>query len=323
MKNKLEILAKKISQQTGFKIKRKIYQAYSYYLNDFRNIIFSGEHKSRDAILKIYNEERITDEPLAMRFYSKINKSKILITPKLYEYKILDPKSGWLIMEKLPIQSFIKSPLEDSQRKEFLKLFLIYRQTLPLLNPNKLTLAENLPANLFHFYRIGKWLKMADEKQAYEKFEILKPKEIFYRLEKATKLLNQEFKKRKMVYCHGHFKPKEIAKVKDEFYLTDFGHMKMYPEGYELSFMIWADYLIPADWHMTYRQWSRGVFSWLNDLEPIAKKLKIKNYQKLIRASLIERILGTIMADVASTNRPRREKIERINLLYKLFDEIT
>jgi len=37
---------------------------------------------------------------------------------------------------------------------------------------------------------------------------------------------------------------------------------------------------------------------------------------------LIERILGTILADITASDKSREEKEKRINLLYQLFDEI-
>lgn len=62
---------------------------------------------------------------------------------------------------------------------------------------------------------------------------VLKPQEFIPRYEKALKIIRQEFSQRKMVWCHGHFKPHEIFKVpdKDVYYLTDFAHSKMYPKA--------------------------------------------------------------------------------------------
>ncbi len=323
MENKLIKLGRTIARKNNFIIDKLIYQAYSISQGDWRNVIFSGKYKNKTAVLKVYNEERVTEEPLSLKYYNQINTSKILFAPKLYAYKIFSATQGWLMMEKLPQNSFLKSPLNHQQRQEFLKLYLIYRKILPLKPIKLLNLVENLPAGDFHLYRMGKWLRIANDKQAEEKFEILKPKKIIPTYLKAQQLIAKVFKNRKMIFCHGHFKPKEIARVNGKFYLTDFTHMKSYPEGYELAFMIWADYLLPGNWHLNYGQWKKGVDNWLKDLSEIALELKIKNYDSLIRASLIERIMGAILADVASTSKPKLEKIKRISLLYNLFDDLT
>ncbi len=322
MENKLIKLSRTIARKNNFIIDKLIYQAYSISKGDWRNVIFSGRYKNEDAVLKVYDEERITQEPLWLKYYNNINTSKLLLVPRLYKYKIYSSTRGWLIMEKLPVNSFLKSPLNSVQRKKFLDLFLIYRKILPVKAKRILNLVERLPAGDYHIYRTAKWLKMANDKQAATDIKILKPEQIIPRYLKAKEILARTFKNRKMVFCHGHFKPKEIAQVNGKYYLTDFAHMKLYPEGYELAFMVWADYLLPGNWRLNYKQWRKGIDNWLKDLSKIAKVLKIKNYDSLISASLIERIMGTILADVASTSKSRSEKIKRISLLYNLFDDL-
>lgn len=324
MENNLTRLAKKVARKNKFILGQKIYQAYSHELGSFRNVIFTGKFKNQQpAVLKVYDEPNINREPLALKFYHRINKSKILTVPKLYKFRIFSAKSGWLIMEKLPQHAFcFKSPLNKEERKKFLELFLIYRRILPFKTAKRLNLVEDLPAIQFHIYRLNKWLKLANDREAMQNYKILKPDEILPRFSKTLKLMEKVFKNQLMIYCHGHFKPKKIARVGDKYYLTDFGHFKLYPLGYELAFMVWVDWLIPANWKLSYRKWRKGVFSWLKDLKPIARELKIKDFTPLIKASIIERIMGTILADVCSTDKSKREKIMRVNLLYKLFDEL-
>ena len=127
-----------------------------------------------------------------------------------------------------------------------------------------------------------------------------------------------------MVWCHGHFNPAEIFKnPKDNtYYLLDFAHTKMYPEGYELAFIIWSDWITNADWRKPYVEWKKGIKEWVSEIERIAGKLKIKNFQSLIRASLVERCLGTILADICATDKPEKEQRKRIGLIYGFLDEV-
>jgi hypothetical protein len=329
-KTNLHIWIKEIAKKTGFVLGKEIYQGEYYSPDRIRNLIFEGQYQNKTAVLKVYDDPRLTDEPVAQDTFNKKNKSKILRAPEVYNYEITSPKKGWLIMEKLPENGyFLKQPLDPKERKQFLELYLEYRKNSPSKPTRVLTLAENLPAHEFHTFRISRWFQLATDKEAELVMSgqkpILKPKKFIPRFEKGLTLIRQEFKRRKMVWCHGHFKPHEIFKVSERgiYYLTDFAHSKMYPEGYEFGFIIWADWIMSANWRMTYPQWKKGIDEWLAEFQWLAKKLKIKRFQSLMKASLVERSLGTILADICATDRPAEEKRKRISLLYQFLDELT
>ena len=326
--NEYKILADEICEETEFVLDRMIYAGNYYKKKDIRNMIFSGLYKNKAAVLKIYDDRRLTDEPLSLKYFNKKNKSKILFAPKIYDYKILSGRAGWLITEKLPESGkFFKQPLARGERKEFLNAYLEYRKYFPKKPHRALTLAEKLRGDEFHIFRINRWFELAimgnEEEYLKSKRRILKPAEFIPRYRKALEIIKKEFKNRKMVWCHGHFRPHEICKISDnKYYLIDFAHTKMYPEGYELGFIIWADWLIGADWKMDYRKWKKGIVEWIDEIKLMNKKLKLKRINSLIRASLIERCLGTILADVTASERPFKEKSARIKLLYKLLNDL-
>jgi len=329
-KSNLEIWGEEVAGENGFVIEEKIYQGEYYTADKIRNAVFSGVYQNKPAVLKIYDDPRLTDEPISLKSFNKQNKSKILKAPELYNYQIVSLQKGWLIMEKLPEGKFFQPPLNKSEKKEFLNVYLEYRQNFPTIPFRKLALIENLPANKFHLFRINRWLNLANNREAEEvilknNLPILIPKQFIPRFKKGCQIIDQEFSERKKIWCHGHFKPKEIFKVKDKnlYYLIDFAHSKMLPEGYELSFMIWADCLLGEDYRKEYSEWKKGIGEWLAEFKRVNNDfLKIDNFSSLIKASLIERILGTILADVTASDRPREEKEKRISLLYQLFDEL-
>lgn len=328
-KTPLDIWAKEIVRKTGFVLAKEIYRGEYYSPNKIRNLILAGQYRGKSAVLKIYDDPRLSDEAKAQDSFNKNNKSKILKAPEVYKYETASSKKGWLIMEKLPENGlFFKQPLKPNEREEFLKVYLEYRTKSSNRPTRPLALAENLPAHQFHIFRINRWLQLANDKEAElimtGKKPVLKPKDFIPRYEKGLALINREFKNRKMGWSHGHFKPHEIFKVPgtETYYLTDFAHSKMYPEGYEFGFIIWADWIIHADWRMPYSTWRKGISQWLDELKPIAKKLRIEKFPSLMRASLAERCLGTILADVCATDRPRPEKEKRIALIYRFLDEL-
>ena len=327
-KTHLHKQAAKVAKSTGFILGKEIHRGSYYSSNRIHNVIFEGKYKNKPAILKIYDDPRLTNEPINQISFNKINTSKLLVAPKVYRYKIESPQKGWLIMEKLPSTgSFFNQPIKD--KKEFANLYLEYRLNFPKTPTRTLTLVENLKADEFHIFRISRWFELATVKEAESVLRgrkpLLNPKEFMPRFEKGLNIIRKEFSKREMIWCHGHFKPHELFKIsdKDLYYLTDFAHSKMYPEGYEFGFIIWADWLMSADWNLPYKKWKTGIDEWIKELKPIAKKIKIKNFNKLIRASLIERILGSILADVCASDRPKVEKEKRVRLLYKLFDDLS
>lgn len=315
--------AKIVGQNTGFDLDREVYRGAYYANNRVRNIIFEGLFRGKPAILKLYDDPRITYEPLDQIAFNRVNTSRLLTAPKVYRYKILSPHTGWLIMEKLPKGgAFFRQPVDD--KKEFTALYLEYRAHFPYKPVRPLTLAERLPAGEFHIYRINRWFELATARESARRNPVLDPKTFLPRYRRALQCIRNEFKMRKMIWCHGHFKPHELYKLKNKnlCYLTDFAHTHLYPEGYELGFIIWADWLMSADWRLPYREWKKGVDEWIQVLQPIARTLGIKGYNRLIAASLAERILGTILADITATEKPRKEQEKRISLLYRLLDDI-
>lgn len=326
-RTRLHDKADEIAESTGLVLGKEIYRANYYSPDLVRDLIVEGTYEGKPVVLKIYDDQRITDEPFSQVMFNKVNTSDLLVAPEVYTYEVESPHSGWFIMEKLPegSESF---PQPVTDKEEFAHLFLEYRRHFPTEPTRPLLLAEQLPADEYHVYRIGRWLELGTAKEADEarngRPPILEPKEFLPRHAAGLDIIRKEFSNRKMVWCHGHFKPHELFRIPGEqrYFLTDFAHSKMYPEGHEFAFMIWADWIIPADWTVPYEQWKTGVVEWIEVLRPVAEELGCTGYDSLIRASLVERLFGTILADVCAGERPREEKEMRLPLLYRLFDEL-
>ncbi len=322
-------IAKKIAKDNDFTIKKEIYRGTYYTKDNLRNIIYLGLYKSKKAILKYYNDPRITDEPISLSSFLKNNKSKILTAPKIYKKRIISANQGWFIAEEIP-EGFknYDTPMDDKNREEFLRVYLEYRKYFPEFATRKLLHIEKLSPNNFHIFRINRWLELAQKKEAerlMNKKKLFLSNEFLAIYEKVVKLISEEFGNRKMVWCHGHFKPHEIFtnEKRNKFYLIDFAHSAMFPEGYELAFIIWSDYLMNSkDWNIPYNKWKQGVKNWLDNLEGIARRLKINNPKNLLRVSLIERVIGTVLADIVSSDRPDAEKKKGIGLMTKLLEDL-
>lgn len=224
-------------------------------------------------------------------------------------------------------QSF-DSPLSDKSRKEFLDLFIEYRENFSKKPTRELFFIEKLsPAN-FVLFRINKWLNLAQKKEAesyVDNKKVFLDNEFLDLYEKALKELVSGFSNRKMIWCHGHVKPHEIFtnKARTSYYLIDFAHTAYFPEGYELAFIIWADFLMDKErWTLDFTEWQKDFYSWMDDIKILARKLNFNNSDDLIRVNLIERILGTILADIISSDKDDDIKGNGIRLMTLLLKEL-
>lgn len=323
----LEREAQAVAQRTGFVIEKEIYRGTFYSADRIRDLIYVGQYQGQSAVLKIYNDPRLTDEPKSLADFHAHNASSILIAPQLFAFELTTPHDGWMIMEKLPAGGhFFTQPLAQADRQEFLTVYTEYRTHFPTQPTRELELAERLPAEEFTSLRMSRWLNMAHEKDA----------ELAMRGEQRTftdarlKIIVEGMKFVRigltgtpMIWCHGHFKPQEVYKtLQGKYYLLDFAHTHLFPEGYEFGFMVWADQLMTITEKTTVEQLLAEIANWQKDFAPIAQDLGWKDFSKLSRVSVAERIIGTVLADVGASEQSRQEKHMKIDLLLSVFQQL-
>ncbi len=320
--------ARDIADQQGFRLGKLLYEGLYYHKNYVRNGVWGGIYQGKPAVLKVYDDPRVSDEPVALTAFHKHNRSNMLTAPKLYASETISPRKGWLIMEKLPDEAVqFSSPLSDEQRQEFLRVYVEYRHSFISQPTRELTLAEQLPAHEYVLFRLSRWFALAnnrEEERAMSGEIRLLDHSLFIPLyDKAVAVLRKELQTRRLQWCHGHFKPKEVYKVGDNrYYLIDFAHSRMYQEGYELGFIVWSDWLMGGDWRLDYPKWKKGIDRWLADFKPVAEQFNIERPDDLLRIALLERTLGSILADVTATDRPREEAEKRNQLLIQLMQDL-
>lgn len=323
----LEVEAKRVAEEQGFMIEKEIYRGSYYAKGHVRNLIYAGEFKGQAAVLKIYNDPRLTDEPRSLAAFHQHNTSQKLGAPKLYASALTSVFAGWMIVERLPEGgSFFQTPMSTQARREFLEVYLEYRSHFPGQPTRELELAEQLPADEFTSARMSRWAAMAHEKDAVRAKRggqrLFSSKDVA-RYVKGIRLIRAGMQERPMVWCHGHFKPQEVYKTKEgKYYLLDFAHTHLFPQGYEFAFMVWADQLMTVNEETTLEQLSGSVASWITDFTPIAKQFGWKEFEQLARVSILERLLGTVLADIGSSDQPLPVMRQKIDLLWKLFDQL-
>jgi len=317
----LDSLALDAARESGFVLGQKIYSG-DYYAFGPSRAVFEGEFAGQPAVLKVYDDPRPSFEPKNVELFNAVNKSKLIRGPKVFASKIITPNRGWYVMEKLAGGGFLKMPLPEAERAEFFKLFLEYRENFPKAAPKEFQtqLAEALAAQDFAAMRIARWLDLAnsaEERRALAgEQKLLEPGRFARVFAKGLEAVRTGLVGRKMLWSHGHFKPAELYLLPDQSYvLTDFAHTHYFPEGYEAVFIIWADWLMSANPQLDYEIWKQGVEAWLAVLAPAFSI-------DFLRPVLIERVLGTVLADLTAAAGDPQPKLQKIELLYRLLADL-
>ncbi len=326
----LRAWADELCRQTGFERGEELYAGVFYAKDNVRDLVIAGTFQGQPAVLKLYDDQRLCYEPRGLAAFHQHNRSRILTAPKLLASAMLTPKKGWLIMERLPSGGeWYPRPMSPDQRQTFLKLFREYRHSFPTQSPFPPTLSERLSAGEFHAHRIGRWAQLANETEEATLLAgqppVLEAGTFVPLYERTLSVIRRQFAGRPMIWCHGHFKHREVYILDggQRAYLIDFAHVKTYPIGYELAFMAWADWIMTDTWRMDATAWQAGMQTWIDSLIPIAKQLEYDRPEELVRASLLERVVGSILADVVGSDRSPEEKRGYLRHLLPLLKDMT
>jgi hypothetical protein len=290
-----------------------------------RNLIWEVEREGRPAVLKVYDDDLVNVEAESLRAFHESNRSRILTAPELYLFETTSLTKGWLLIEKLPGDGrFLESPLKEGERGRFVELFCEYRRNFPRRPNRPLALAEAQDAHRFHSYRTMHALETASTREQQRAFgdepAVLEHGELLPRLESGMDRLREVFKDRELHWGHGHFKPSDLFEYADDRWaITDFGHTKMLPEGYEEALAIWWDQMIMAP-PQDYERWRSNIDDWAKrflDAEPQLDR-------DLLSASLLERALATVLESIAlEEDVAPEERRHRLELHYRLIDDLS
>jgi hypothetical protein len=288
-----------------------------------RNLIWEVEHDDRPAILKVYDDDVVNVEAESLRAFHESNRSELLVAPALYLFETVSLTRGWLLIEKLPDDGrFLESPIDDRDR--FVELFCEYRRNFPREPNRPLALAEVQDAYRFHSFRTMQALETASTREQQRAFAgeppVLEQRELLPRLEAVMDRVRAVFKGRELRWGHGHFKPADLFEHPDgRWAITDFGHTKMLPEGYEEALAIWWDQMIMGS-ASDYEPWRAEIDDWTRrflDAEPDLDR-------DVLEAGLLERALATVLESLAlEDDMEPRERRDRLELQYRLIDDLT
>jgi len=321
----LDAWAQEICKQHDLGRAKELHRTTHDLSDRLRNLIWEVEREEGPAILKVYDDDVVNVEAESLRAFHDSNRSRILSAPDLYLSETVSLTKGWLVIEKLGEGGrFLESPLEGSDRDRFIELYCEYRRNFPS-GPNRpLALAEAQDAYRFHSFRTMQALETASTREQQRAFAgerpVLEHEELLPRLEAVMDRVRVVFKGRELRWGHGHFKPADVFEYPDDRWaITDFGHTKMLPEGYEESLAIWWDQMImsPSE---EYERWRANIEDWVQRF--LGAELELT--RDLMSAGLLERALTTVLESIAlEDDIAPEDRRHWLALNYRLIDELS
>jgi hypothetical protein len=322
----LEQWARAVADGRGIELREEMRRTTYAESDRLRNLMYDARFEGRPAVLKLYDDEVINVEAESLRQWHAVNRSAMLGAPELFADEIVSLTRGWLLIEKLPGDGrFLESPLSEQERERFLDVFVEYRANFPRSPNRPLALAERHDAFQFHTFRLMQSVEKASTREQEREFrgedKVLDSDAFVRRLGRALERLRAVLSERPLHWGHGHVKPIDVFRYPggERWALTDFGHTKMLPDGYEPAFAIWWDRLVQAA-PDDYGAWRAGIEAWSESFLARFDELD----RDVLEASLLERSLATVLDDlVLSGEYAADERAARLALHERLIDELS
>jgi hypothetical protein len=346
--------ARQIAREQGFKVEDVLHQGYYYTRDEERDVILGGWFNGQQAVLKVYNDKRVTRPARGHEIFNRLNRSTVIKAPHVFKYKEETAYSGWAIMTRIPKgpapmrPAGLTTPLSARERRQFLEYFIEYRSNFdddfwhhanipqPVLRAE---LLDYMPPDVFHTIRLSRWLDLANKVEATRvgnrQKPLLDPRKFRRLFTEGLTFVTKHLRTEKMVLCHGHFTPPHLFIYGDEFgdnvWLTDFDHIGPRPVGYEIGLVVWSDVLMNMTSRTSLASVKVSIGAWMVDYLTLTDDVNSTDPAKrfsdaglypddplILRAALVERCMGALMADVVASDMERRRQRNMVRNLTEL-----
>lgn len=298
-KKEIDIL-KDASHKTGFKPEKLYYRSSWWTSKEIGAFTYKGAWNDKKAIIKVQGVKPDVSEIYMIQSFQKNNKSKIIRPPKLYNYLDWNDIQRYeaLVLEDVGHKKVVSNPANQNEVTEFYKIYKEYRQNCissPWIEkPN-----ENLSIAIEKSFRA--WKKISFH--LYPDHPLRK-KDDPELIDRAIKVLSENFKNIEPEFMHGHFSVGDLIKFEDQIILR--------------SNLYWSwrnpyrDAVFAYHWHMlnlhkikniTKKQIDEQNNIWLNKIVKIPNN---KHEEKLIKLAMLERSTASLNLDILSID-PRNE----------------
>lgn len=170
---------------------------------------YLGKFKGKKAVLKIQGVRPVTSEIYMIKAFSKANRSKILRPPLLYSCLSWDNEKRYeaLVLEFISGKRVINSPTNNDEIEEFFNLRQEYKKNCvvnPWINKPNFSLSEEIRNNF------DKWRQASF--RLYPTHPLRKDLDLKL-IDKAVRILMQNYKGVESEFQHGHFGASDLYKI--------------------------------------------------------------------------------------------------------------
>lgn len=348
----LERWARKVMARNDvrFKMTKVIDRGYFYTKDRPRSITVLGECEGQPAVFKAYDDPRPCEEAGAQRLFGWLCSGypNVIRTPRLMRHRHLSLHKGWYVQERIPPtytalrpRSY-RTPLTPEERLEYLARFRCYRQGLrsdwlpdheeAQTLPRHLGGRQQLPA-AFYRSRFHKW-QAAAYLECARALLSEKPWPEFGRTSRAVNegiaAVCKAVEEVPNEWGHHHLSAAQLFsnwESPDELsYVINFRHVGQRPLGYDVAFAtIWCDVLMIPESYESLRTLKARVTAWVEDIDRTFEPLGVRNPlpRELVDVTILERCLGTLLADVTASDDPVASKRRRVEVLVPYIEELT
>jgi hypothetical protein len=334
--------AYEIARQEGFEAGLVLHSGYYYTHENQRSVTIAGRLGQKKAVLKVYDDERVVRAARGLKLFAKFNSSQFIRSPRVLKFKEETACSGWTIMTRVPDgaeairPNGLTTPLSKIERRRFLEYYVEYRVNFQSAVP-ELRDAEHLqrmPADVFHTVRLCRWFDLANKAEAtrvsQRQERLLDPKKFPKLFTRGLEFVTKHTSTKTPVFCHGLFIPSNLFVFADEthedVWMTGFDHIGPRPIGYELGLMIWADVFMTMSATTRLTSVITQLDGWLDEYLIYGENMRLRHSgcftddPLILRAALVERCMGALMADVVASDMERGRQLNMVRNLTELIE---
>lgn len=297
-----EILAE-IAAETGFIVDKEISRGVIYDKDKVGSIIYSGMWYRRPSVLKIQLLKLRIDEGKIIDHLFHNRRNKLVRPPKLYRYSFWNESHGYgyTIMEKIEAPKIFEMPSATAeQMADFCRFYGAYRTSLfsaTWIHPTWMVECRIKNAWDYTKPRVENWKNICQSKGRLEEQDYLP----FY--QEFMALGPEIFSGLTVIFSHGHLTANDIHKMPDGSYVLTSNLLWGYrPQWYDLAFNVWSCLLHIRDTKYTFEKMLEYINQWLAHYRQIPLIQKDKGFEKKILANLLERVIGSILADLGAND---------------------
>lgn len=308
------------SKKTGFKPELLINKSTWWTSSEYGAFVYKGKYKDKNALLKIQGVKPTVSEIYMIQKFYENNKSNLIRPPELYSFIEWNDHKKYeaLILEDVGHKRVVSRPTNKNEVEEFYKIFREYRKNCrmkPWVESPKESL-PNITEKSFNSWKEISFKLYPDHP--------LRKKGDPALIDRAIKVLTENYKDNKSEFMHGHFSVGDLIKHESQIILRSnlyWSWRNPFRDG------VFAYHWFVLDLHnesnITKNQIDEQKQIWLNEINKIPKN---ENETKLIKLALLERSTASLNLDslsIDTENQISKYLVELIrNDVVQLIDEL-